>query len=102
MYDFPKEMYFREKPRSNKSPRDRSLIKSLKSPPIMASGFSTNFSQENPNELCDRIKLLLQEKQAGNNSDINKQKIVAIVEKLLEYQCISTKQHKILLLKCSN
>ena len=46
-----------------------------------------------PNELCDRLKLLLQEKHAGNNSDINNDEIVAIVDKLLEYRCISRKQH---------
>ena len=52
----------------------------------------------NPNEICDRFKKLLQEKRAGNKSDINSQEVVAIVFKLLECKCISTKQHKILLL----
>ena len=41
--------------------RDKSPIKLPNSPAIMALGFSTIFSQEIPNELCDRIKLLLQE-----------------------------------------
>ena len=42
-----------------------------KSPDIMvfASGVSkTIFLSSDPNELCDRLKLLLQEKHAGNNS----------------------------------
>ena len=43
--------------------------------------------------------MLLQEKQAGNNSDIINREIVAIVDKLLEYRCISKKQHKQILLK---
>ena len=62
---------------------------------------NTIFLTSDLNELCDRIKLLLQEKQAGNNSSIIDEQIVAIVDKLLEYKCISTKQHKPLLVKCS-
>ena len=52
-------------------------------------------------KLCDRLKLLLQEKHAGNNSDIINEEIVAIVDKLLEYKCISKKQHKQILIKCN-
>ena len=47
------------------------------------------FLPSDPNELCDRLKFLLQEKQAGNNSELINVKIVAIVDKLLEYKCIS-------------
>ena len=50
------------------------------------------------NELCYRLKLLLEEKEAGNNSDIISQEIVAVVDNLLEYKCISKKQHKQLVL----
>ena len=85
-----------------KSPRDRSVVKLLNSPPIMASGISTVFIPEKPNELCDRLKLLLQEKQARKNSDIINDETVAMVDKLLQYKCISKKEHKILLFKCSN
>ena len=68
----------------------------------MASGVSkTIFLSSVPDELCDRIKLLLQEKQAGNNSDIINEEIVAIVDKLLGYKCKSKKQHKQILLKCN-
>ena len=42
----------------------------------MASGISTIFLPENPNELCDRLKLLLQQKKAGKNSDIINEEIV--------------------------
>ena len=102
MYDFAKEMHFDERRVGNKSIRDRKLIKLLNSPAIMASGVSkTLFLSSDPNELCDRLKLLLQEKHAGNNSDIINQEIVAIVDKLLEYKCISKKQHKQILLKCN-
>ena len=89
-------MNFDHKAVGKKSTRDRTLIKLLKSPGLMvsASGVSkTIFLSSDPNELCDRLKLLLQEIQAGNNSDITNQEIFAIVDKLLEYKCISKKQH---------
>ena len=101
-YAFPKKKYFDVNAPGNKSTRDPTLIKVPISPAIMTSGSSTNFLPENPNELCDKIKLLQQEKQAGKYSIIFNEEIVAIVDKMLEYKCISTKQHKILLLKGSN
>ena len=102
MYDYAKEMLFYLKAVDKKSTRDRTLIKLLKSPAIMASRVSnTIILSSDPDELCDRIKLLLQEKQAGNNSDIINQDIVAIVDKLLEYKCLSKKQHKQILINCN-
>ena len=103
MYNFAKEMYFDPKASGNKSTRDRKLIKLLNSPGLIvsASGVSkTIFLSSDANELCDRLKLLLQEKHAGNNSDIINDEIVAIIDKLLEYKCISKKQHKQILIKC--
>ena len=104
MYDFAKEIHFDEKRVGNKSTWDRKLIKLLNSPGLMvfASGFSkTIVLSSDVNELCDRLKLLLQEKHAGNISDIINQEIVAIVDKLLEYKCITKKQHKKILIKCN-
>ena len=104
MYDFAKEMTFDLKAQGNKSTRDRTLINLLKSPGLMvsASGVSkTIFLSSEPDELCDRLKLLLQEKHAGNNSDIINEEIIARVDKLLEYKCISKKQHKQILIKCN-
>ena len=102
MYDFAKEMHFDERRVGNKSTRDRKLTKLLNSPAIMASGVSkTLFLSSDPNELCDRLKLLLQEKHAGNNSNIINEEIVAIVDKLFEYKCLSKKQHKQILIKCN-
>ena len=84
------------------SVRHKSMVKLLDQPAIMVSGFSkTIILSSDPNELCNRLKLLLQEKQAGNNSDIINDEIVAIVDKLLEYKCISEKQHKQILIKCN-
>ena len=104
MYDFAKEMHFDPKASGNKSTRDRKLIKLLNSPGLIvsASGVSkTIFLSSDPDELCDRLKLLLQEKHAGNNSNIINDEIVAIIDKLLEYKCISKKQHKQILIKCN-
>ena len=92
---FVKETKFDIKQKGQKTNRDKSMIKLLKSPAIMASGIPiTIFLSSDPDELCKRLTLLLREKHAGNNSDIMNQEIVAIVDKLLEYNCISTKQHK--------
>ena len=51
----------------------------------MASGVSTVFLSSDPDNLCDRLKLILQKKQAGNNSDIINKEFVVILDKLLEY-----------------
>ena len=104
MNDFAKEMHFDTKAAGKKTARDKTLIKLLKSPGLMvsASGVSTTiFLSSDPDELCNILKLLLQEKHAGNNSDIINDEIVAIVDKLLEYKCISKKQHKQILIKCN-
>ena len=57
----------------------------------MASGVSAIFISSDPDELCDRLKLLQQEKQAGNNSDLINKEFVALVDKLKEHNCISRK-----------
>ena len=102
MYHFAKEIHFDERGVGNKATRDKTPIKLLNSPGIMASGVSkTIFLSCDPDELCNVLKFLLQEKQAGNNSDIIEEEIVAIADKLLEYKCISKKQHKQILIKCN-
>ena len=102
IYEFAKEMNYDTKTTGRPNTRHTSIIKILESPAIIASGISkTIILSSDPNELCDRLKLLLQEKHAGNNSDIINDEIVAIVDKLLEYKCISKKQHKQFLIKCN-
>ena len=102
MYDFAKEMHFDERRVGNKTTRDKTLINLLNSPAIMASGVSkTIFLSSDPNELCERLKLLLQEKHAGSNSKIINSEIVAMFDKLLEYKCIPKKQHKQISVKCN-
>ena len=102
IYEFAKEMNYDTKSTGRPSTRHTSIIKILESPAIMASGVSkTIVLFSDPNELCDRLKLLLQEKHAGNNSDIINDEIVAIVDKLLHYRCVSKKQHEQILVKSS-
>ena len=102
IYEFAKETNFNIKQKGNKCSRDKSIIRLLKSPAIMASGISkTIFLSSDPDELCNRLKLLLQEKHAGNNSDLINEEIVAIVDKLLEYKCITKKQHNQVLIECN-
>ena len=102
IYEFAKEMNYDTKSTGRPSTRHTSIIKTLESPAIMASGISkTIIISSDPNELCDELRLLLQEKYAGNNSDIINDEIVVIVDKLLEYKCISKKQHKQILIKCN-
>ena len=68
----------------------------------MASGISNIIIlSSDPDELCNRLKLLLQEIQAGNNSDIINQEINAILDKLLENKCTSKKQRTQFLTKCN-
>ena len=102
IYEFVKEMYFNTRQKEKKSDRDKSIVRLLRSPAIMASGVSkTIFLSSDPNEFCDRLKLLLQEKHAGNNSDVINEEMVAIIDKLSEYKCISKKHHEQILIKCN-
>ena len=102
IYDFAKEMNYDTKSVGRPTIRHNSIVKILESPAILAFGFSkTIILSSDPDELCDRLRLLLQEKHGGNNSDIINDEIVCIVDKLLEYKCISKKQHKQILIKCN-
>ena len=94
-------MNFNIRQKGRKNHRDNSFIKLLISPPIMASGFSKTILPSNPYEICETWKLLLREEQAGNNSDIVNEEIIAIVDKLSEHNCISKKQSKQILIKCN-
>ena len=101
LYYSAREVNFDRKAQGDKSTRDRTLIKLLKSPAIMAFGVSTIFLSSDADELCNRLKIILQEKQTGNNSDIINQDINATVDKLLQYKCITKKQHKQILVECN-
>ena len=85
IYEFAKEMNYDTKSIGRPSVRHNSIVKILNSPAFLASGISkTMFLSSDPNELCDRLRLLLQEKHAGNKSYIINGEIVVIVDNLLK------------------
>ena len=95
-------MNFNIKQKGQKIERVRSHINLIKSPSIKASGISNiRILSSDPDEICNRLKLLLQEKQAGSDSKRINEEIIAIVDNLLEYKCIFKKQHKQSLIKCN-
>ena len=101
MYIFEKEKYFDLKAQGNESTRDRTLLKSPKSPGSMASasGISkTTFFSSDSDKLRIKLKLLLQERPTDNNSNINNDEIIALVDKLLQNKWLSKKQHKYFLI----
>ena len=53
----------------------------------------------NLNELWARFKKLLQKNWTGKNSILFTEEIIAIADKLLEYKCISKKQHRFLIIE---
>ena len=102
IHEFGREMNFNIGQKGRKSDRDKSMVKLLQSPAIMAWGISKTVSlSSDPDELFNRLKFLLQEKHAGNNSDIINDEFVIIIDKLLEYKCITKKQPQQILIKCS-
>ena len=79
IFEFGKEMRFDIKQKGRPSNRDKSIIKLLDSPAMMASGISyIKVLQSDPDELCHRFELVLEEKQAGNNSIIVDEEVVVI------------------------
>ena len=102
LYDFAKKMKFDLNAQGNKSTRDRTLKKFFKSPALRISASSiskTVFLSFNPNDICKRLKLLIQEKRAWNNSDLINQELVVIIDKFLEYKCMTPTQNKNFLFK---
>ena len=52
------------------------------------------FLPSDPDELVDHLKLLYFEKLGGNDSFLLNEQLIAMVDKLLEYECITTNQHQ--------
>ena len=103
LFEFAREMYFDEVI-GNKSTGDKTRNKLPKLPAIKTGSLKsksiseakkknkTRFSTSNPNELCDWLNLLLQEKQFGIFSDKTNEEMVAIADNLLDYKCRPTKK----------
>ena len=61
----------------------------------LGSGFNQDvFLPSDPDELVDQLKLLYFEKVGGNDNPMLSEQIIAIADKLLQYQCITTIQHQ--------
>ena len=60
----------------------------------LGSGLNFIFLPSDPGELADQIKLLYFEKVGGNDNPMLNEQIIAIADKLLEYECITTNQHQ--------
>ena len=101
IYEFGKEMNFNIQQKERKSDRDKSPKILFKSPAMMASAISTTFLPSDLNELWEKLKSLLLEKQTGKNSNIINNETVTIVDKLLKYKCIFKKQHEKFSIKCN-
>ena len=73
--------------------RDKNLIKNISEKrTIFASGLKRSekniFLPEIPKELCDRLCLLIQEKQVGNDTNRFDNEVTALFDKILQYKCI--------------
>ena len=60
----------------------------------LGSGLNFIFLPSDPDELVDQLKLLYFEKVGGNDNPMLSEQIIAITDKLLQYQCITTNQHQ--------
>ena len=52
------------------------------------------FLPSDPDELVDQLKLLYFERVGGNDNPQLNEQIIAIIDKLLQYECISPSQHQ--------
>ena len=53
-----------------------------------------SFLPSDPNELVDQLKQIVLEKVGGNNNSMLSEQNIAIVDKILEYECFTTNQHQ--------
>ena len=61
--------------------------------------YDFTFFSKNPKELCNRLRLIIQINKVGKNSAKFYEEVVAIIKKILDYECITTTQHKNLSIK---
>ena len=52
------------------------------------------FLASDPDELVDQLKLIVLEKVGGKDNPMLSEQIVAIADKLLDYESITTNQHQ--------
>ena len=94
-YQFIKELYSRYQLQVFTQGQSQSYTQGF-----TGSGLNGEISQQyiflpsDPDELVDQLKLLYFEKVGGNDSFLINEQIIAIIDKLLEYECISPSQHQ--------
>ena len=91
-YNFLRDMNYDLNYGDKKSNR-YNFIKSMLQPQI-GSGLNFVFLPSDSSELVDQLKLLYFEKVGGNDNPMLSEQIIAIADKLLQYQCITTNQHQ--------
>ena len=91
-YNFLRDMNYDLNYGDEKSNR-YNFIKSMLQPQI-GSGLNFVFLPSDPDELVDQLKQLYFEKVGGNDNPMLSEQIIAIADKLLQYQCITTNQHQ--------
>ena len=92
IYSFLNDMKYNKNYGDKKSHRYY-FIKSMLQPQL-GSGLNFIFLPSDPDELVDKLKLLYFEKVGGNDNPMLSEQIIAIADKLLQYQCITTNQHQ--------
>ena len=92
IYNFLKDMKYNINYGDKKSHRYY-FIKAMLQLQI-GSGLNFIFLPSDPDELVDQLKLLYFEKVGGNVNPMLIEQIIAIADKLLQYQCITTNQHQ--------
>ena len=91
-YNFLRDMNYDLNYGDKKSNR-YNFIKSMLQPQI-GSGLNFVFLPSDPDELVDQLKLLYFEKVGGNDNPMLSEQIIAIADKLLQFQCITLNQHQ--------
>ena len=72
----------------------RKPIDTYQQPYQVGSGLKFIFLPSDPNELVDQLKLIYLEKVGGNDNPQLNEQVIAIADKLLEDQCITTSEHQ--------
>ena len=92
-FNFLKDMKYDLNYGDKKASRSK-IIKYLLQPQLGSGLNQYIFLPSDPDELVDQLKLIVLEKVGGNDNPMLSEQITAIVDKLLEYECITTNQHQ--------
>ena len=97
IYSFLNDMKYNIKYGDKKSHRYhliKAIFNTYYQQPQLGTGLIFIFLPSDPDELVDQLKQLYFEKVGGNDNPMLSDQIIAIADKLLQYQCITTNQHQ--------